>query len=462
MSTERIPQEWLNWLAECRNKGCDEQELFNILIKNGFPAYVVQREFDSTGIKLEHAILADQMILAKSMERLHYWLRDDWLDLPFAKKISSEDFEGYIVDNFLSDGECDRIASVIKSENRPSSLTKPNPDKSFRTSSSCNFHHCDDFLVPEIDNRMARYLGINPFYAEFMEGQYYRPGQQFKPHPDYFDDSDYAEHCIPQGQRTWTFMIYLNEPESGGETEFINTGIKITPKKGMALIWNNLDHLGVRNRNAMHSGLPVLKGEKLILTKWFRQFPREAAISKEHGQYTKVLTETGWHKTKMPDEIFKRLQKFTNDRSINSVPEYLPEIGVVGTEKYGSVINEIPKSLRTYIMERLKNGIETWAGVPIEPVKTYGVRTYLRGAVLHMHRDHIETHVASAILNIDQKVDQPWTLHIEDHYCRTHEIALEPGEMLLYEGARLQHGRPNPLIGDHYSNLFVHYQLSTK
>jgi len=59
---------------------------------------------------------------------------------------------------------------------------------------------------------------------------------------------------------------------------------------------------------------------------------------------------------------------------------------------------------------------------------------------------------------VDQQVDRPWPLAIFDHAYRRHEIALEPGEMVLYEGARLAHGRPDPLEGDLFCNLYVHYR----
>ena len=42
------------------------------------------------------------------------------------------------------------------------------------------------------------------------------------------------------GQRTWTTMIYLNDVEEGGETYFKYLNLKIKPKKGLLIGWNNL------------------------------------------------------------------------------------------------------------------------------------------------------------------------------------------------------------------------------
>jgi prolyl 4-hydroxylase len=54
-------------------------------------------------------------------------------------------------------------------------------------------------------------------------------------------------------------------------------------------------------------------------------------------------------------------------------------------------------------------------------------------------------------------VDRQWPLIIEDHMFRRHAVYLKPGEMILYEGSRLCHGRPEALQGESYANLFVHF-----
>ena len=73
------------------------------------------------------------------------------------------------------------------------------------------------------------------------------------------------------------------------------------------------------------------------------------------------------------------------------------------------------------------------------------------------HRDREETHIIGVIINIDQKVESPWALEIEDHQRNNHEIFLSPGEVIFYESATLDHGRPNPLDGDSFVNVFCHY-----
>ena len=105
-----------------------------------------------------------------------------------------------------------------------------------------------------------------------------------------------------------------------------------------------------------------------------------------------------------------------------------------------------------------------------------------------MHVDTVTTHVISAIINVDQHVVDDWKLVILDHEDQEHSVVMKPGDMLLYESAKLLHGRPgNKLLilftintcflmlllllllllytdkfnGYHYDNIFIHYKPRT-
>ena len=83
---------------------------------------------------------------------------------------------------------------------------------------------------------------------------------------------------------------------------------------------------------------------------------------------------------------------------------------------------------------------------------------YTQGAVLDAHVDRVETHAASAIINVAQSdPDKPWPLRILNHSSSAHEVVMRPAEVLLYESARLQHSRPQPLEGEWFANVFVHF-----
>ena len=56
-----------------------------------------------------------------------------------------------------------------------------------------------------------------------------------------------------------------------GGTQFAVIGKTFQPRKGRAVIWNNLYPDGTPNYATLHSGMPVLRGHKVIITKWFRE-----------------------------------------------------------------------------------------------------------------------------------------------------------------------------------------------
>ncbi len=66
-------------------------------------------------------------------------------------------------------------------------------------------------------------------------------------------------------------MVYLNTPESGGQTHFPLAGLSIAPKKGKAILFYNVDDLGHIDEMSLHAGRPVVDGEKWIITRWLRQ-----------------------------------------------------------------------------------------------------------------------------------------------------------------------------------------------
>jgi len=90
----------------------------------------------------------------------------------------------------------------------------------------------------------------------------------------------------------------------------------------------------------------------------------------------------------------------------------------------------------------------------------YGVRRYHNGSVLRMHVDTANTHVISAIINVNQEEmaeGKDWPLLILDHEYREHWISMQPGDLVLYESAKLLHGRPTTFNGGAYDNIFIHY-----
>ena len=193
---------------------------------------------------------------------------------PGVQRVPTRELELFIVRGFLDPPTCAKLIEMVDAQRRPSTIADDIGIANFRTSETCDL----DWHVPvvgDIDRKMADLLGLSLKASEPLQGQRYAPGQEFKPHTDTFEPGgyDFLVHTADRGQRTWTAMIYLNEPEDGGATRFKKIGKTVQPEAGKLLAWNNLLPDGRPNPATLHQGMKVRRGAKYVLTKWFRQRP---------------------------------------------------------------------------------------------------------------------------------------------------------------------------------------------
>ena len=114
-------------------------------------------------------------------------------------------------------------------------------------------------------------------------------------------------------------------------------------------------------------------------------------------------------------------------------------------------------SLKNRIWEAARPTIEAWTGMKLKPSSLYGIRVYTEGAVLAPHVDRLPL-VSSCIINVAQDVEEDWILEVYDRHDRAVNVSMSPGDMVLYESGSLMHGRPFPLKGKFYANIFIHFE----
>ena len=477
-------KEWRDWINLNIARGCDKNGIYKILIDEGFDPTQIEKHMrykpnvsiDSiinplknnthTGDKFFRALkrwLRGLLSGKKINVAFHGILPSSEVFIANAERINTELAEMYLLPNFLTTQECERITKIIKSKLRPSTIASNTnePDEKFRTSRTCDLGTIGDVFIEDIDQRICKMLGINASYSEIIQGQYYEHNQEFKSHTDYFEGDSFEEFTKEEGQRTYTFMVYLNDVKKGGETEFVNVGKKIRPKQGMAVIWNNLNADGSINPNTIHHAHPVISGHKSIITKWFRSKGKGSMYTKSDAELLPNYTDAGFKKDVLDQNIFKKIQNFYKNNQDKAEIEIVK--GIIYKKENNepaSTLVELDANLKKEIHLHLQPLLEEWSKTKLEPTFVYGIRVYGKDAVLKEHRDREKTHIVSAIINVDQNVDADWPLVIEDHYYRKHNIILSPGEIIFYEGAKLKHGRPHPLQGEEYANIFCHFRIS--
>jgi prolyl 4-hydroxylase len=193
---------------------------------------------------------------------------------PGVRRVPSPKIELFDRPGFLAPELCTRLIGLIDLDRRPSTIADPNGDHYFRTSETCDLS-AEEPAVRELEAMLLELNGIEPAHGEPVQGQRYEVGQEFKPHTDYFEPTgqDFAKYCTVAGQRTWTFMIYLNDVEAGGATRFKAVDKMFRPETGKLLGWNNHRPDGTLNPATLHHGMKVRKGVKYVITKWYRERP---------------------------------------------------------------------------------------------------------------------------------------------------------------------------------------------
>lgn len=191
---------------------------------------------------------------------------------PGVQRVPTAKAEIFQARGFIPADLCDALIAQIEIDRRPSTIADDNGDPTFRTSETCDLPD-DDPHVRALEARFAALSGLDPAYGEPIQGQRYAVGQEFKPHTDYFDPygADYGRFCALSGQRTWTFMIYLNDVAAGGATRFRHLDKMFQPERGKLLFWNNRLAGGAVNPATLHHGMKVRKGVKYVITKWYRE-----------------------------------------------------------------------------------------------------------------------------------------------------------------------------------------------
>jgi len=193
----------------------------------------------------------------------------------------NEDPKIYIIDDFLTEVECDHFINISKYKLQ-TALVSGN-DKGFqgsgRTGKNCWIFHNTDEITQKIANKICELVNYPIENAESFQFIYYDKDQQYRNHYDAwkFDQSQKSARCLLRGgQRMLTALVYLNDVIAGGETKFTKLNISVKAKKGRILVFENcIKNTNIVHEMSEHAGTPVLEGEKFAFNLWFRQQSRK-------------------------------------------------------------------------------------------------------------------------------------------------------------------------------------------
>ena len=175
----------------------------------------------------------------------------------------------------LSDAECDEMIVLARARLARSETVQTDTGASevneARTSQGMFFERGEFPLCARLEARIAALLAWPIENGEGLQVLRYGVGAEYKPHYDYFDPDQSGTPAILRrgGQRVASLVCYLNTPTLGGGTLFPDVQLEVAPLKGNAVFFSyDRPHPSTRS---LHSGAPVLEGEKWVATKWLRE-----------------------------------------------------------------------------------------------------------------------------------------------------------------------------------------------
>ncbi len=262
MRKHYFDDEWKQWIWSNIKDGSSKQEICDILMKEDYDIFTIMNELRFIPAlfrkkdEIPFHLVIEQLINAGAHQT------DDRMPL-------------FIVEKFLDTATCESLIAAQRQENVVSTTGEGKYLKTDETRKSHTTYfelleaEQENNLIHQVKEKISLLMGIPEQYSEAIQGQWYQPGGFYHNHFD--ADDDYNQAHNPQGNRTWTCMINLNNVEEGGYTYFPELDLGIAPKAGQAIIWYNLDERGLAHPLTLHTGQAVIQGEKFIITQWFHQ-----------------------------------------------------------------------------------------------------------------------------------------------------------------------------------------------
>ncbi len=272
----KISAELREWILATTRAGHGVQDVLRLMKENGYHPRE-SRSIVSEVMKIPLAAL--NAVTAKPDPA---GLRPRHPDAPevlvdghaIGVSVSTESPEMRVLDNILTAQECAELIRLAQPRLQRALTVDTdgrNQVDDRRTSEGMFFALNELPLIGRIEQRLASLLGIPANHGEGLQILHYLPGQEYEPHFDWFDPQQpgFGKITAVGGQRIASVVMYLNTPEQGGGTAFPEIGLTVTARRGAAVYFA----YEAGDPSSLHAGLPVLRGEKWIATKWLRERP---------------------------------------------------------------------------------------------------------------------------------------------------------------------------------------------
>ena len=175
------------------------------------------------------------------------------------------------INNFISNDHCDSILNDLKNKNffKAEVIGDDGKIKISKGRSNKTFIVRDESIesINLFVDKIKRTFQLEIKDLTKIQVQKYSEKEKYLSHLDSYSKKFMDKECV--SQRHVTFIMYLNEVKKGGETYFPLLDIRIEPKKGSLIAFENcFKNTIYTHPKSLHGSKPIQSGEKYILNFW--------------------------------------------------------------------------------------------------------------------------------------------------------------------------------------------------
>jgi prolyl 4-hydroxylase len=262
-----LPADWQGWVRENVSRGCTAGSMHPLLVAAGYEPGLVAQAIDE-------ARRAHQERRRPEPDTSRFRRLANGRAVRVAMRLARPQI--VLFESLLDADECAALAVQATGRLAASTVVddvdgvaRPHAN---RRCAGTWFERGQTPLVATLEQRIEELLHWPASHGEGLQLLRYEVGGEYRAHFDYFDPAKpgSAPHLAQAGQRVATVIVYLADAAEGGGTAFPTLGLELQPRAGSALFFTNVDEQGNIDPATLHAGLPVVRGVKLIATKWLR------------------------------------------------------------------------------------------------------------------------------------------------------------------------------------------------
>lgn len=252
-----------------------------------------------------------------------------------------------------------------------------------------------------------------------------------------------------------SFVVLVNEPFSGS---FVyGTVLKADTK---TIIIREQMQMGQEREHWYKHQLERIRHENNKVRDWRWALAQIYLASFKQPVLLPTFSSSGYRVRQIPRNLYDEVNRYYRDNIRNRQPEQLELEPAVNQNDAKTTMVHLDQDMSERIAEVVKPMMEEWIGEELELTRMYGIREYHRGNIVRPHVARVGTQVSSVIMVIGKDLDgQPdWDFEVLMYDGKRKNINLNPGQMVFFESATLQHGFPTPFAGRDYAVIFIHFR----